>query len=85
MGEEKPEISEGKLSSQSGYSPVKQVDPNEIIEDVPKLSLVKSKENIPNGKKGKQIADSRLSSNKIIILTTLLHSCQKATFIPVIS
>lgn len=55
MGEEKPELSEGKLSSQSGYSPVKQVDPNEILEegdhsnsDKPKSELT----DIPRKKKG---------------------------------
>lgn len=53
MGEEKPELSEGRLSRQSGYSPVKQVDPNEIAKDDSSLSRTRPKVHIPNGKKGR--------------------------------
>lgn len=53
MGEEKPELSEGKLSSQSGYSPIKQADHNEIEEEENTSSEApKPKRNIPKLKKG---------------------------------
>lgn len=60
MGEEKPELNEGKLSSQSGYSPIKQMDSNKLSEQGQSSGgsnhtsdKPKTKANIPGVKRGK--------------------------------